>query len=98
MSEWKDILAVYAGQFHTLGLKADGSVVACGLDSSKQCSVSSWSNIVAISAGCNYSVALTVDGKVLSCGDTGTNERELSDWLLFLPEESEEAALSENRQ
>ncbi len=41
--EWQDIIAITAGWYHTVGLKADGTVVAVGRDGDGQCSkVSEW--------------------------------------------------------
>ena len=68
MSEWKDIVAVSAGFFHTVGLKSDGTVTATGDNGFSQCDVSDWKDIIAISAGNNYTVALRLDGTVLCKG------------------------------
>ncbi|HEX7058218.1 MAG TPA: RCC1 domain-containing protein, partial [Bacilli bacterium] len=43
--------AIAAGCRHTVGLKADGTVVAVGNNRYGQCDVSGWRNIVAIAAG-----------------------------------------------
>ncbi len=42
ISGWKDIIAVSAGQWHTVGLKKDGTVVAVGDNDDGQCKVSVW--------------------------------------------------------
>jgi hypothetical protein len=42
VSGWSDIVQVAAGLSHTVGLKADGTVVATGNNSSGQCNVSDW--------------------------------------------------------
>jgi alpha-tubulin suppressor-like RCC1 family protein len=42
VSGWTDVVAVSAGGDHTVGLRKDGTVVACGDDSSGQCNVSGW--------------------------------------------------------
>jgi len=44
-SSWTDIVAVSAGDYHTVGLKSDGTVVAAGDNEYGQCDVSGWSNI-----------------------------------------------------
>ena len=51
-------MAISAGHSHTVGLRADGTVVATLYD----LSVSDWRDIVAVSAGWNYTVGLRVDG------------------------------------
>ena len=45
MDKWTDIVAVSAGYYHTVGLKADGTVVAVGNNQFSQCDVSEWTNI-----------------------------------------------------
>ena len=45
VSDWVDIVAVSAGHNHTIGLKADGTLVATGSDRNRQCDVSDWTNI-----------------------------------------------------
>ena len=42
MSEWTGIVAIAAGTLHTVGLKSDGTVVACGANTDSQCDVSGW--------------------------------------------------------
>ena len=42
VSDWKDIIAVSAGSYHTVGLKVDGTVVATGYNKYGQCDVSDW--------------------------------------------------------
>jgi alpha-tubulin suppressor-like RCC1 family protein len=45
VSEWTDVIAVSAKSLHTIGLKADGTVVSTGYNYYGQCDVSSWKNI-----------------------------------------------------
>jgi xanthine dehydrogenase molybdenum-binding subunit len=45
VDKWKDIVAVSAGDTHTVGLCADGTVVAGGYNAYGQCDVSDWKNI-----------------------------------------------------
>ena len=73
------------GSTHTVGLKADGTVLAVGNHASGQCDVSGWEKIVAVSAGKNHTVGLRADGKVLATGYTGNQEAyrgqcEVSGW------------------
>ena len=42
VSSWSGIVQVTAGSGHTVGLKADGTIVAVGRNSNGQCNVSSW--------------------------------------------------------
>ena len=63
-----DIVAISAGDFHTVGLKSDGTVVAVGSNYFGQCDVSEWTDIVAISTGYAHTVGLKSDGTVVAVG------------------------------
>lgn len=71
-SEWENIIGIAAGgggrigKGHTVGLRADGTVVAVGDNTYGQCNVSEWKNIVAIAAGDWHTVGLCADGTVVS--------------------------------
>ena len=63
-------VAIAAGGFHNLALKADGSVVAWGYNGYGQASVpAGLSNILAIAAGYYHSLALKGDGTVVAWGN-----------------------------
>ncbi|CAN3977488.1 RCC1-like domain-containing protein [Kitasatospora purpeofusca] len=77
-----DVVAVAAGDWHSLALLADGSIVAWGLNSSGQLGdgttdnravpvLTGAANAVAVSAGADHSMALGTDGFVLTWGDNG---------------------------
>ena len=76
---WRNIVAIAAGD-HTVGLKADGTVVAVGDNGSGQCGVSNWTHIVAISAGDNHTVGLKSDGTVIAVGSNEFGRCGVSDW------------------
>ena len=86
-----DITAIAAWGWHTVGLRADGTVVATkctGLLDCGQCEVSDWTDIVAVSAGGDefggsYMVGLKADGRVVAAGDTW-NIREVSGWFFSI--------------
>ena len=63
-----------------VGLKADGTVVAAGLNDHGQCDVSDWMNIIAISAGYDYTIGLKTDGTVVAVGDNEYGQCNVSDW------------------
>ena len=63
------LLAISAGAYHSLALKADGSVIGWGLDDFGEASPpASATNVVAISAGGYQSLALRADGSMVSWG------------------------------
>ena len=69
-----------AGYNHTVGLKADGTVVAAGSNSCGQCDVSSWTDIVAVAAGSHHTVGLKADGTVVAAGDNERGQCDVSGW------------------
>ena len=77
---------VSVGESHTVGLKADGTVVATQFEETRlrkhdgQCDVSGWRDIVAISAGYNHTVALKADGRLVAVGYNGCGEINVSGW------------------
>ena len=67
---WKDIVAISAGAYHTVELKSDGTVVAVGwfLFGHWQCKVKDWKNIAAISADGYHTVGLNKDRTAVAIG------------------------------
>ena len=70
-------MSISAGSSHTVGLKADGTVVAVGDNRHRQCDVEDWTGIVAISAGYNHTVGLKADGTVVAVGDNDYEQCEV---------------------
>ena len=77
------MVAVSAGEDHTVGLKADGTVVAVGTNSLGRCDVSGWRDMVAVSAGDWYTVGLKADGTVVAVGYNYFGQCDVSDWDLW---------------
>ena len=71
---------VGAGASHTVGLKADGTVVAVGYNWYGQCDVSGWADIVAISAGDYHTVGLKADGTVVAVGGNDYGQCDVGGW------------------
>jgi alpha-tubulin suppressor-like RCC1 family protein len=63
-------VAIAGGWWHSLALRADGTVVAWGDNSYDQCVVpASATNIVGIAAGYSHSLALRADGTIITWGN-----------------------------
>lgn len=80
VSNWANIVAVSAGGYHSLGLKADGTVVATGNREHGQCDVSGWTDIVAVSAGEAHSIGLRADGTVVATGYDKDGQCNVENW------------------
>ena len=74
--KWHDIKNISAGYSHIVGMKRDGTVVACGDNRFGQCNVSSWSNIKYVQAYHTWTLGVKNDGSVIYTGD----ERFLNDF------------------
>lgn len=80
LSNLTEIVSVVAGARHTVGLCADGTVVALGDNEQEQCEVEDWTDIVAISAGNSHTVGLCSDGTVVAVGDNSDGQCNVSRW------------------
>ena len=74
------IVAVAAGWSHTVGLRANGTVVAVGDNENGQCDVSNWTDIVAVAAGIHHTVGLKADGTVIAVGENEDGQCDVSGW------------------
>ena len=78
---------VSAGNDHTVGLKADGTVVATeyiGDYYDGQCDVDGWTDIVAVSAGDYHTVGLKADGTVVAVGYNDNGQCDVDGWTDIL--------------
>lgn len=65
----KKVITISAGDFHTVALKKDGTVVTWGNNWSGQCNVlKGLKDVIAISAGMFHTVALKKDSTVVAWG------------------------------
>ena len=71
---------ISAGQSHTVGLNADGTVVAAGANVHGQCNVSDWTDIVAVSASAFHTVGLKADGTVVAVGSNTYGQCDVAHW------------------
>ena len=68
------------GFYHTVGLKPDGTAVACGRNQEGQCDVSAWSDLIAIDCGAYHTVGLRRDGTVVATGRNTEGQCNTADW------------------
>ena len=76
----KSVQRISAGYSHTVGLKADSTVVAVGYKYYGECDVSDWKGIVAVAAGNSHTVGLKADGTVVAVGYKMYGQCDVSDW------------------
>ena len=72
--------AVAAGGYHTVGLRADGTVAATGDNFHGQCDVSGWHDLVAVAAGTWHTVGLRADGTAVATGFNEDGQCDVSGW------------------
>jgi len=79
VASWSDLVAVSAGEYHSMGLRADGSVLIAG--NGRGTTVpATWEDIVAISGGNQFSVGLKADGTVLADGYNPDGQCDVTLW------------------
>ena len=72
--------AVQAGGWHTVGLRADGRVMAAGRIDEGQCDVDNWTDIVQVAAGALHTAGLRADGTVVAVGSNEQGQGNVEDW------------------
>lgn len=78
--DWRDMVAVSAGACFTVGLRADGTVLAVGRNDFGQLAVQHWTQMKKISAGSRHTVGLREDGTLLACGQSRYGECKVQHW------------------
>ena len=71
---------IAAKNYHTVGLKFNGTVVATGWNTYDQCDVSDWTDVVTVAAGVYHTVGLKSDGTVVATGSNGRGQCNIADW------------------
>jgi len=74
------ISMVAAGEYHTVGLKSDGTVVAVGDNRGGQCDVGGWRGITQATAGDWHTVGLRSNGTVVAVGDNRWGQCDVGGW------------------
>src|SRR5579859_2078789 len=77
-AEATNVVAVAAGWYHSLALRADGTVITWGIATNVPANVT---NAIAIGAGANHSLALLSDGTVSVWGDNSYGQANVPTWL-----------------
>lgn len=90
-TQWTDIVGISAGNCHIVGLKSDGTVVACGNNNYGQCNVSGWTDVVCVACGYDYTIGIRKDGTILACGDNSKDQCKIIMYKLFTDPEKEKA-------
>lgn len=80
VGDWKNIVAVACGQYHSLGLTGNGRVVSCGWNYYGQGLTSQWNDVVAVACGSQTSYGLTKNGRVLAAGDSSLGQLNVGSW------------------
>jgi hypothetical protein len=71
---------VVAGDYHTVGVKCDGTVVAVGYNLDGQCNVGDWMDIVQVAAAWAHTVGLKRDGTTVAVGYNRNGQCDVDDW------------------
>lgn len=82
----RDVISI--GDYHTVALKNNGTVIATVFDKRYETGdtyrgqghVSDWSDIVAVSAGGKFTIGLKSDGTVVMCGDNTNGIDDVDKW------------------
>jgi alpha-tubulin suppressor-like RCC1 family protein len=78
-----EVLAIAAGDLHSLALRRDGIVTAWGDNGNGQCTVPTLlRNVSAIAAGSEHNLALTKTGELFAWGNDAAGQCNVPVWLL----------------
>lgn len=86
VDDWTGLIAISAGQFHTVGLREDGTVLTTQTGEYDHrdipiCEkVSSWTDIIAVSAGYGTTLGLKGDGTIEAAGYYQDGQLETDGW------------------
>ncbi len=81
VDNWRNIVSVKCSEYLTVGLRANGTVIATGLlDDQAQTQIDSWTDVVAIEVGTFHVLGLKSDGTVVFAGDTSEAYSAVDQW------------------
>ena len=84
LAVWRAFIAqnstISAGEYHTVGLRGDGTVTATGSNVKKQCDVHTWTGIISIAANGCHTVGLKADGTVVAVGQSSDGQCNTDTW------------------
>lgn len=79
IAEWKNIVAISAGDSHIVGLKSDNTVITTQTGQSAE-EIAKWTDIVAVSAGYGFTLGLKSDGSVVATGYDHDGQIDVEQW------------------
>lgn len=79
VSEWEDIISVYASENRTIGLKSDGSVCVAGTLFTNE-SLSTLSNTTSMDVAFGVIAGIKGDGQAVAVGTSSVGATKVSDW------------------
>ena len=79
VKDWRNIVAVFAVDSRTVGLRSDGTLIIAK-KGKRNDEIYSWSNIVAISGGTVHLVGLKCDGTVVAAGENEDGQCDVENW------------------
>ena len=79
-TQWNGVLSLSMGECHVLGLKENGTVLACGDNTYSQCDVADWKYVKKVVASGWHSLGLRDDGTVLACGNGNYGQCDVTCW------------------
>lgn len=72
---WKNIVQIAASSRYVVGVRSDGSVVACALSpDANWLNAGAWSRVVAVSVGDDHAIALRDDGSIIAAGSNSQGQ------------------------
>ena len=87
VQSWRGIKAVGAGEYHTVGLRNDGTVLGCGrmrngwdMTTGWLDIIKNWKDIVYIDSGTDHIVGIREGGSVVAFGNNYFGQCDVSEW------------------